>query len=70
MDKHGNIYVADKGNHRIQSFSPKGKFQGVLLSRVDGLEAPVDVALAQTGNLVTITERGLVYVVTTDCQLS
>ena len=70
VDKHGNIYVADKGNHRIQSFSPKGKFQGVLLSRVDGLEAPVDVALAQTGNLVTITERGLVYVVTTDCQLS
>ena len=68
-DSQDNIYVADKGNHRIQRFTAKGKFQGIVLSKVDGLETPVDVTLAGNGDLVIVTEKGKVYFVITNYEV-
>ena len=35
-DKHGNVFVCDSGNHRVQIFSVEGNFIGKFGSRCPG----------------------------------
>ncbi len=65
-DTRGYIYVADKGNHRVQRFSARGQFEQVVLDRCtcDGMEMPVDVVMKGDEELVVATEKGLVHIVT------
>ncbi len=54
---HGNIFVADFYNHRVQKFTPDGTFLVAIGSRGQGpgqLEYPTDVALDEKGNLYVV----------------
>ena len=66
VDCHGDIYITDEGNHRIQKFTPGRKFERMLLSKVDDLETPADIYVTETEHLVTVTEKEIVYIVKTD----
>lgn len=53
----GNVYVADFYNHRIQIFSPDGRFLTTLGEQGDGdgqFERPVDVAIGADGTLYVV----------------
>lgn len=62
-DTKGNILVADKGNHRLQKFSPQGTYMCDMLNRGDGLEAPSGVTLDSEARTIVVTEKGIVHVV-------
>jgi DNA-binding beta-propeller fold protein YncE len=44
IDRFGNVYIADQGNHRIQVFSPEGNCLAEFGQQV--LDNPVDVAVS------------------------
>ncbi len=50
VDSHGNVYVADSGNNRIQKFDSNGTF----LAKWDSSGSPVDVAVDSTGNVYVV----------------
>jgi len=55
LSKHGNIYVSDWNNHRVQKFSSTGKFIGVF---VKNIERPVGVAVASDGSVFVVSQKG------------
>jgi TolA-binding protein len=60
VDKEGNIYVADTGNHRIQKFTPDGKFIcsfGSFGSFEGGMDTPTSLAITKWGE-VWVVDQG------------
>jgi len=55
LDPEGNLYVLDTGNHRIQKFSPKGKFLTTFGREGQGpgeFNYPGSLDLEKNGNLI------------------
>jgi DNA-binding beta-propeller fold protein YncE/subtilisin family serine protease len=55
LDSSGNLLVADKGNNRIEKFSPTGTYLGQFGAGV--LNAPSDIAIAPSG-YIWVTDTG------------
>ncbi len=51
IDNDNNIYVADRGNNRIQRFNSKGEFIEIIKMKLD---RPSDIAVDSAGNLYVI----------------
>ncbi|MEW5901840.1 MAG: NHL repeat-containing protein, partial [Acidobacteriota bacterium] len=56
LDDAGNIYILDSGNHRIQKFSPEGKYLATFGRRGQG---PGEFSFPRSFDLDT---KGLIYV--------
>jgi sugar lactone lactonase YvrE len=56
LDKNGNIYILDSGNHRIQKFSPDGRFLATLGRKGQG---PGEFVYPES---IDIDESGSIYV--------
>ncbi|HEX2855736.1 MAG TPA: hypothetical protein VHO24_21045 [Opitutaceae bacterium] len=56
VDKEGRIYVADKGNNRIQKFNSNGDFLLEFGGKV--LETPLQIASLPNGNLLVLCLSG------------
>jgi DNA-binding beta-propeller fold protein YncE len=48
LDREGNVWTTDNGNHAIRKFSPEGK---LLLSLEQGFRAPDDLVFARDGSI-------------------
>jgi DNA-binding beta-propeller fold protein YncE len=59
VDKEGNIYVVDTGNHRVQVFDKNGKFLRIINGSQDGKGTSAFVNPRGIG----IDSRGIIYVV-------
>lgn len=56
VDRAGNVWVADKGNNRLQMFSDDGRFRRSIVLEADGdAVVPVDVAVSGDGRELFIT---------------
>lgn len=57
VDRDGNVWTTDNGNHVLRKFSPEGKLlatigvEGKAAGGKDGLSAPDDVVFDSSGNL-------------------
>lgn len=61
LDKHGNIYVADRGNRRIQKLSPRGKPLAVWDTQLAGpsnFQASSGMAVDGSGNAYVLDRYG------------
>ncbi|HEX5712530.1 MAG TPA: hypothetical protein VFX85_04365 [Solirubrobacterales bacterium] len=54
----GDIYVADRGNDRIEVFSPDSAGGGYLTQFGAGLDAPFGIAIDQSSGAVYVTDSG------------
>ena len=70
LDEDGRIYVADRGNGRVQRFEPTGTFDllfGQTVEGLDGLESPTRLAtwlgIASRGGVTVSFPGARVYVV-------
>ncbi len=74
VDKRGNIFVADSGNHRIQKFTAKGEFLAAVGTRGSGhlqFETPYDIAINASNNKVYVVDaRHRVQVLNSDLTFS
>ncbi len=55
LDKNGNIYILDSGNHRIQKFSPDGRYLATLGRKGQGpgeFVYPESIAIDESGNIL------------------
>jgi len=50
VSKNGTVYIAEEGNHRVQSFSPDGKIVKVLCN-APLVNCPRDVAIDKSGRI-------------------
>ena len=60
FDAQGNLYVADRGNNRIEKFSPDGKAIAAWGTKGIGpgqFDAPVDVAVDRQGNIFVLDSQ-------------
>jgi DNA-binding beta-propeller fold protein YncE len=63
-DAHGDVYVADTGNQRIEKFSPDGHFLATWGQRGHGpgqLMYPVGVSIAPNGDIVVADDASSQY---------
>ena len=54
LDRKGNVYVADTDNHRVQKFTPEGKFVsewGEFRDAPGQLNVPLGIAVDASGNV-------------------
>jgi DNA-binding beta-propeller fold protein YncE len=56
-DRHGNVYVADGGNHRIQKFTNDGRFLMSFGNGPDELKGPQGIVVDSSG-VVYVTDEG------------
>lgn len=57
VDREGNVYVADTGNHRVQVFGPDGrlaKIYGEHGATPGAFDEPSDVAIDAAGNVLVV----------------
>jgi sugar lactone lactonase YvrE len=55
IDKDGNIFILDSGNHRIQKFSPDGRYLATLGRKGQGpgeFVYPESIAIDESGNIL------------------
>lgn len=56
VDRHGRIVVADKGNQRIQLFSPNGEWLAIVGNKEEGgadkMVEPRSPAIGRDGQLI------------------
>jgi tripartite motif-containing protein 71 len=64
VDKNGNIWVADRGNNRLQVFTEQGDF----VRSVDNLDSPYCVRFLSNGNVVVGGLTGELLTLTPDGQ--
>ena len=64
LDKKGNIYVTDTGNHRIQGFNPKGQVISSFGGIEDGLGMLTGITSFKDGLLVVDRSRNLLLAFT------
>lgn len=57
VDSHGNVFVGDSGNSRIQKFSAQGEFVLAWGQKSTGASQPVYMAIDGEGNLY-VSDRG------------
>jgi hypothetical protein len=60
VDRSGNVYVSDRGNHRVQVFTGSGEFitaWGTQGSEKGQLNKPAGIAVADRGS-VYVSDRG------------
>lgn len=60
IDRWGDIYIADRDNHRIQKFNNDGEFLGKWGEEgtMNGLfKHPVNIAVSDDGELVYVVEN-------------
>ena len=61
VDAFGHVLVADSGNDRVQVFSPRGDWLGIVVdSEQHELEAPMDLAINAAGHLLVLQADGKV----------
>jgi len=61
LDKHGNVYVADSGNDRVQRFTATGGFIMAWGSSGDAggsFDGPYGIAVDAPRNILYVTDRG------------
>ena len=51
LDRHGNVFVVDSGNNRIQEFSPTGQFEAQWKGPPKGFVATSKPAVDDNGNI-------------------
>ncbi|MHB8618132.1 MAG: NHL repeat-containing protein [Chloroflexota bacterium] len=62
LDRAGNVYVADTGNHRVARFGPDGRFVSAWSDSASGpLVKPVAVAAVRDGIVVADNQTGLLH---------
>lgn len=73
FDSKGNIYIADTANHRIQKFSPDGKYitslGGEMGINDDQFIMPFDVAVDSSDN-VYVVDNGFAHNIANDVSVS
>ena len=63
VDKEGNLYVADKGNYRIQKFDKNGKYLATIGRKGVGpseFTGPVAININSNGNLLVSNFTGMI----------
>ncbi|WP_205503495.1 SMP-30/gluconolactonase/LRE family protein [Rufibacter psychrotolerans] len=59
VDEAGNVYVTERGNHRVHKFNSAGAYLGkfgVYGSTEGTFDRPTDIAIDPTGNVVILSE--------------
>jgi YD repeat-containing protein len=57
LDAQGNLWVADKLNHRLQKFDPSGKFLAKVSAGIEPINRPTSIVVAANGDLL-VTDSG------------
>ena len=67
INRKGDVYIADKGNNRLQMFAEDGRFRRSMPLEEDGEEVvPVDVAVSANGKELFVTSNNTHRVVVFD----